>query len=160
GLTSRGIKRLLFFSAAALLAFAVVISFSRGGFLGLVAIGGVLLWKAGRGRRFVTLSAALVISGAFLVAMPSGYGERVFDPAHRTGPDQLRPGASGAARARSRRHRPPPDRRRRRRQLWHLLDPPPGRPQFLYRDRRRTRPRRICSLPGLDLRAAPVAQTN
>ena len=82
GLTSRGIKRLLFFFVAGLLAFAVVVSFSRGGFLGLVAIGGVLLWKAGRGRRFVTILAALVIGGAFLISMPSGYSDRVFTILH------------------------------------------------------------------------------
>ena len=78
GLTSRGLKRIVFFAAAALLAFAVVVSFSRGGFLGLVAIGGVLMWKAGRGRRFVTVCAGVVIACAFVVAMPSGYGDRIF----------------------------------------------------------------------------------
>jgi O-antigen ligase len=82
GLTSRGVKRLAFFAIAALLAFAVVVSFSRGGFLGLIAIGGVLLWKAGRGRRFVTLGAGLVIAGAFVVSMPSGYGDRIFTILH------------------------------------------------------------------------------
>jgi O-antigen ligase len=82
GLTSRGIKRLAFFLIAALLAFAVVVSFSRGGFLGLVAIGGVLLWKAGRGRRFVTICASVLIVGAFVVSMPSGYGDRIFTILH------------------------------------------------------------------------------
>jgi putative inorganic carbon (HCO3(-)) transporter len=78
GLTSKGTKRLLFFAIAALLAFAVVVSFSRGGFLGLVAISGVLMWKAGRGRRFVTIGAAVLIAAAFVVCMPSGYGDRIF----------------------------------------------------------------------------------
>lgn len=78
GLTSKGFKRILFFAVAALLAFAVVVSFSRGGFLGLVAISGVLMWKAGRGRRFVTIGAAVLIAAAFVVCMPSGYGDRIF----------------------------------------------------------------------------------
>jgi putative inorganic carbon (hco3(-)) transporter len=82
GLTSKGIKRVAFFAIAALLAFAVVVSFSRGGFLGLVAIGGVLIWKAGRGRRFTTVCAGIVIAGAFIVAMPSGYGDRIFTILH------------------------------------------------------------------------------
>jgi putative inorganic carbon (hco3(-)) transporter len=82
GLTSRGLKRLGLFLIAGLLAFAVVVSFSRGGFLGLVAIGGVLLWKAGRGRRFVTLCASVLIAGAFIVSMPSGYGDRIFTILH------------------------------------------------------------------------------
>ncbi|MFL6215162.1 MAG: O-antigen ligase family protein [Blastocatellia bacterium] len=77
-LTSRGLKRILFFAVAALLAFAVVVSFSRGGFLGLVAISGVLMWKAGRGRRFVTVGAGVLIAAAFVVCMPSGYGDRIF----------------------------------------------------------------------------------
>jgi putative inorganic carbon (hco3(-)) transporter len=81
-ITSRGIKRIAFFVIAALLAFAVVVSFSRGGFLGLVAIGGVLLWKAGRGKRFVTIFAGVLIAGAFVVSMPSGYGDRIFTILH------------------------------------------------------------------------------
>lgn len=84
GLTSKGIKRLAFFLIAALLAFAVVVSFSRGGFLGLVAIGGVLMWKAGRGRRLVTVLAGLLIAGAFVVSMPSGYGDRIFTILHNS----------------------------------------------------------------------------
>ena len=82
GLTSRGAKRIAFFAIAALLAFAVVVSFSRGGFLGLVAIGSVLIWKAGRGRRFATVCAGVVIAAAFVVAMPSGYGDRIFTILH------------------------------------------------------------------------------
>lgn len=84
GLTSRGIKRIAFFLMAALLAFAVVVSFSRGGFLGLVAIGGVLMWKAGRGKRLVTIMASLLIAGAFVVSMPSGYGDRIFTILHNS----------------------------------------------------------------------------
>lgn len=82
GLTSKGIKRIAYFTGAAVLAFAVVVSFSRGGFLGLVAIGGVLLWKAGRGKRAVTGLAGLVLCGAFFVAMPSGYSDRLFTILH------------------------------------------------------------------------------
>ncbi|HJQ22786.1 MAG TPA: O-antigen ligase family protein [Blastocatellia bacterium] len=82
GLTSRKLKRLGFFLIAGLLAFAVIVSFSRGGFLGLIAIGGVLMWKAGRGRRFVTVCAGVVIAGAFVVSMPSGYGDRIFTILH------------------------------------------------------------------------------
>jgi O-antigen ligase len=82
GLTSKGVKRIAYFAVAGVLAFAVVVSFSRGGFLGLVAIGGVLLWKAGRGRRTVTALAGLVLCAAFLVAMPSGYSDRLFTILH------------------------------------------------------------------------------
>ncbi|HKP87283.1 MAG TPA: O-antigen ligase family protein [Blastocatellia bacterium] len=88
-LTSKGMKRLAFFACAGVLAFAVVISFSRGGFLGLVALGGVLMWKAGRGRRVVTMLSGLVLCCAFVVAMPSGYSDRIFTILH-TQNDQTR----------------------------------------------------------------------
>jgi O-antigen ligase len=89
GLMSKGAKRIAFFACAAVLAFAVIISFSRGGFLGLVALGGVLMWKAGRGKRIVTVLAGLVLCGAFVVAMPSGYSDRIFTILH-TQDDQTR----------------------------------------------------------------------
>lgn len=89
GLTSKGIKRAAFFVCAAVLTFAVIISFSRGGFLGLVALGGVLMWKAGRGKRMVTALSGLVLCGAFVVAMPSGYSDRLFT-IFRTQNDQTR----------------------------------------------------------------------
>jgi O-antigen ligase len=82
GLTSKGLKRLAYFACAGVLAFAVVVSFSRGGFLGLVALGGVLMWKAGRGKRAMTVLAGLVLCCAFLVAMPSGYSDRIFTILH------------------------------------------------------------------------------
>lgn len=82
GLTSKGLKRVACFAVAVLLAFAVIVSFSRGGFLGLVAISGVLMWKAGRGKRLVTIGAGLLIAGAFVVSMPSGYGDRIFTILH------------------------------------------------------------------------------
>jgi putative inorganic carbon (HCO3(-)) transporter len=89
GLTSKGIKRLAYFACAGILSFGVVVSFSRGGFLGLVALGGVIMWKAGRGKRATTVLAGLVLCCAFIVAMPSGYSDRLFTILH-TQNDQTR----------------------------------------------------------------------
>lgn len=89
GLTNKGVKRLAYFGCAAVLAFAVVVSFSRGGFLGLVALGGVLMWKAGRDKRAMTVLSGLVLCCAFIVAMPSGYSDRIFTILH-TQNDQTR----------------------------------------------------------------------
>ena len=77
-LTSRGLARLLYFACVALLAVAVVVSFSRGGFLTLIAMGGFMLWKIGRHNRATTILAALLLFGAFSLAMPNAYGDRLF----------------------------------------------------------------------------------
>ncbi|MGA9772447.1 MAG: O-antigen ligase family protein [Blastocatellia bacterium] len=82
GLMSKGVKRLAYFACAGLLSFGIMVSFSRGGFLGLVAIGGVIMWKAGRGKRFTTVLAGLVLCCAFFVAMPGGYSDRLFTILH------------------------------------------------------------------------------
>ena len=50
-LNSRGGKRLFYAACAVVMGMGVVATFSRGGFLGLLAAAGVLLWKIGRGKR-------------------------------------------------------------------------------------------------------------
>ncbi len=89
GLMSKGVKRLAYFACAGILSFGIMVSFSRGGFLGLVALGGVIMWKVGRGKRATTVLAGLVLCCAFLVAMPSGYSDRLFTILH-TQNDQTR----------------------------------------------------------------------
>lgn len=75
---SKGLARAAYAGCAFLFGVAVVLTFSRGGFLGLVALGGVVLWKAGRGRRALSVLAAVLLLGVFLTAMPSGYSDRLF----------------------------------------------------------------------------------
>jgi O-antigen ligase len=77
-LTSKGLARLLYFACVALLAVAVVVSFSRGGFLTLIAMCGFMLWKIGRHNRATTFLAAFLLFGAFSLAMPNAYGDRLF----------------------------------------------------------------------------------
>lgn len=76
--TRRGIVRVAYAVAASIIAMGAVITFSRGGFLGLISLGAVLLWKLGRGRRGTMAFAAVVMMVLFAFVMPSGYRERVF----------------------------------------------------------------------------------
>jgi O-antigen ligase len=76
-LTSRGLKRIIYLIASAIITFGVIITFSRGGFLGLVAMGGVLLWKIGRRNRLATVLVTLLAAGVFISVLPSGYSDRI-----------------------------------------------------------------------------------
>jgi len=81
-LTARGKARLFYVGCAAVQTAGIVLTFSRGGFLGLVALGSVLLWKAGRGRRALAITAALLLGACFLVTVPAGYADRLFTIVH------------------------------------------------------------------------------
>ena len=76
-LAAKGLARLFYFVCAAVLAVGVLVTLSRGGFLGLVAMGGLLLWKLGRGRRLKITLAGALICGVLLAATPGGYGARM-----------------------------------------------------------------------------------
>jgi O-antigen ligase len=76
-LTCKGFARLFYLVCAAVIAIAVLVTFSRGGFLGLLALGGVLLWKLGRGRRLKTILATALICGILFAVLPGGYGNRI-----------------------------------------------------------------------------------
>jgi len=73
----KGLARLLYLVCAVVLAIGVLVTLSRGGFLGLVAMGGLLLWKLGRGRRLKITLAAALICGVLLATTPGGYGARL-----------------------------------------------------------------------------------
>jgi O-antigen ligase len=77
-LTSRGLPRLFYFACTAVLAVSIIVSFSRGGFLTLIAMGGFMLWKIGRHNRVATTMSALLLFGVFSLAMPNAYGDRLF----------------------------------------------------------------------------------
>src|SRR5215475_14420886 len=76
-LISKGRARLLYLVCAAVMAIGVLFTLSRGGFLGLIASSGVLLWKLGRWRRLKTTLGVALICGILLVVMPGGYGARI-----------------------------------------------------------------------------------
>ncbi len=76
-INSKGLARLFFLVCAAVMTIGVLVTLSRGGFLGLIASGLVLLWKLGRGRRLKTILATGLICGILFAVMPGGYGARI-----------------------------------------------------------------------------------
>jgi len=56
---------------------ATVVTFSRGGFLGLAAAAVVLAWKLGRRNRAIVVIASIVVVALFLAFAPGDYGIRV-----------------------------------------------------------------------------------
>jgi putative inorganic carbon (HCO3(-)) transporter len=81
-LSRRGRMRLFYFACAAVITFGVIITFSRGGFLGLLAMGVALLWKVGRQNRIVAATVFLLASVIFISALPSSYTDRLFTIVH------------------------------------------------------------------------------
>lgn len=78
GLSSRGLLRKLFYLASAVLSVAaVVVSFSRGGFLGMICVFVVLAWKIGRKQRFAVALAMFFGGLAFIALAPGNYGMRL-----------------------------------------------------------------------------------
>jgi O-antigen ligase len=71
------LSKIVYLSCAALLVAGVVVTFSRGGFLGLTVSSGVLAWKLGRKNRFLVMTLGAVVLCIFIVAAPGGYGQRV-----------------------------------------------------------------------------------
>ncbi|HWC77688.1 MAG TPA: O-antigen ligase family protein [Blastocatellia bacterium] len=76
-LTSRA-GRSFYLACAGILAAGVVSTFSRGGFLGLLGMGGFMLWKLSRGNRMIAGGAAAMALLILLAAAPGGYGDRLF----------------------------------------------------------------------------------
>lgn len=78
GFGSRGkLMRVVYFGAAALFIAANVVTFSRGGFLGLIALSAVLAWKLGRRNRLKVSLVSIVVGGLFLLLAPGNYGLRI-----------------------------------------------------------------------------------
>jgi len=70
-------KKLLYLGGSLVMIAGVFATFSRGGFLGLVACGLVLAWKIGRKNRFGVLALVLIAVFATMLFAPGGYGARV-----------------------------------------------------------------------------------
>jgi O-antigen ligase len=71
------LMRVVFLSMAVLFVSANMVTFSRGGFLGLIATAVVLAWKLGRKYRLNVSIASIVIGGIVLIAAPGNYGLRM-----------------------------------------------------------------------------------
>jgi O-antigen ligase len=81
---SGGLRKIVYVGAAVLMVLAIVVTFSRGGFLGLVAVSFFLVYKLGRGRRLSTTTGFALALVLFFVLAPGSYGGRlstIFDTA-------------------------------------------------------------------------------
>lgn len=76
-LLQQGWKRWLFFACVGVTAIAILFTYSRSGFLALIASGGLLIWKATRGRRVKTLLPIAVLAAILLMAAPGKYMTRL-----------------------------------------------------------------------------------
>ena len=81
-LMSKTAGRIFYMICAFILAIGTVVTFSRGGFLGLAAAGGILLWKLGRNNKLTTAMAALAACVVLAMSMPAGYADRLFTIIH------------------------------------------------------------------------------
>ncbi len=70
-------SRIIYFAMATLFVSANMVTFSRGGFLGLLASGMVLAWKLGRKYRLNVTIASVVIGGSMILLAPGNYGLRM-----------------------------------------------------------------------------------
>lgn len=67
----------VYFTVTALFIAANMVTYSRGGFLGLIAVGVVLVWKLGRKAKFQTIAVAGLVTLVSIVAAPGNYGLRM-----------------------------------------------------------------------------------
>lgn len=70
-------KKAIYIGGSVAMIAGVFATFSRGGFLGLVAAGFVLAWKLGRRNRFAIVGIVLIAVVAAMLFAPGGYGARV-----------------------------------------------------------------------------------
>jgi putative inorganic carbon (hco3(-)) transporter len=71
------LMRLVYYSMTGLFIAANTVTFSRGGFLGLLAASGVLIWKLARKNRLNISIASIAVGGLFILLAPGNYGMRI-----------------------------------------------------------------------------------
>ena len=76
-LLQRGWKRWLLFACVGVTIVAIMFTYSRSGFLALIASCGLLIWKATRGRRAKTLLPVAILAAVLFVAAPGKYMNRL-----------------------------------------------------------------------------------
>jgi len=78
GLAERRLwKKFGFLSVAVLMIAAIVVTFSRGGFIALIATGAVLARKLGRKSTGLTIAAFVIAGIVFIALLPGGYSGRL-----------------------------------------------------------------------------------
>ena len=71
------LMRAVYLTMSVLFVAANMVTFSRGGFLGLLACSLVLAWKLGRRQRLNVSIVSVVIGGVAILAAPGNYGRRL-----------------------------------------------------------------------------------
>ena len=78
GLSKAGLfRKLVYFGTAGLMVGAVIVTFSRGGFLGLVAATFILVRRLGRKNKGMTTAALVFAAILFLALAPGAYSSRL-----------------------------------------------------------------------------------
>lgn len=84
GLASKDrLKQLGYFAMSALFVAGIMVTYSRGGFLGMVCVAGFLVWKLGKEQRIQVLAVSAVLLLVIILFAPGNYGMRllsIFDP--------------------------------------------------------------------------------
>ncbi len=75
--TKNKAARILYFATALLMIAGNSVTQSRGGFLGLIAVAMVLVWKLGKRQRFKVILIAAVVGLIFIAVAPGNYGLRI-----------------------------------------------------------------------------------
>lgn len=76
--TKNPLLKYLYFAMSILFVAANVVTYSRGGFLGLLALSGVLIWKLGKQNRAKIFAISSVFALLFIVLSPGEYSNRIF----------------------------------------------------------------------------------
>jgi O-antigen ligase len=78
GLATKNILlRFFYFALGVLFLAASLVTFSRGGFLGLIVMSAILIWKLGRAQRLKYTIAGAVGGGLLVLLAPGNYGLRI-----------------------------------------------------------------------------------
>ncbi len=78
GLSSRSfVVKTVYWSVSALIVAGITVTYSRGGFLGLIAVLTILAWKLGRRNRLTVMLGLLVFGVVIIALAPGNYGLRL-----------------------------------------------------------------------------------
>ncbi len=80
--TRNPLMKVFYFACAILMIAGIVVTFSRGGLVGLILALGVLVWKLRRRNRFLVVAATVILGCAFIMFAPGGVASRfssIFD---------------------------------------------------------------------------------
>ncbi|NNE66276.1 MAG: hypothetical protein HKN33_06895 [Pyrinomonadaceae bacterium] len=84
GVASRSVlAKLCYFTMSGLFVAGIMVTYSRGGFIGLMCVAGFLIWKLSKENRLQVIAVAIVFFALFIALAPGNYGMRllsIFDP--------------------------------------------------------------------------------